>query len=103
MEDSTKKKVGAGSLVAGIAAVTGLYTAVHGSHSETKAITEDRTPIVVNRPRDASGSPLPVTVQKLPNGQPLVIVGHGAPVPCPTVTPTPSPVPSPSPTEDCIP
>lgn len=104
MEDSTKKKVGAGSLVAGIAAVTGLYTAVHGSHSETKAITEDRTPIVVNRPHDANGSPLPVTVTQAPNGgPPIVIVGHGAPVPCPTVTPSQSPSPSPSPSpKDCI-
>lgn len=89
---------GVGAVLTGLAA---FVTSVHGSHSTQT--TEDKTPIVINRPHAANGSPLPVTVTTAPNGAPLVIVGHGAPVPCPTVTPSPSklPKPSPSPSSDC--
>ena len=80
MDDTTKTKAKVGGGAAAlIIAFTGAYTAIHGSHSTTTA--ENKTPVVINRPHDASGSPLPVTVSKLPNGTPLVIVGSGAPTP----------------------
>lgn len=108
----TKQKAGIGGGVALIAALTGAYTAFHGTHTETTAVSRNDTPVVINRPHDANGSPLPVSiVQPSHGGPPIVIVGHGAPVPCPSPSPTPtptpaahrSPTPSPSPTEDCIP
>lgn len=100
---SGKKKVAiGGSAVALIAALTGGYTAIHGTKSTTTAtaVTRNDTPLVINRPRDKNGSPLPVTViTPGPNGgPPIVIVGSGAPEDCPSPTATPSPSPSPSPT-----
>lgn len=102
----TKKKVGIGAGAAAlVTAVAGLVTAVFGSHSTDTAVTRNDTPIVINRPHDSSGSPLPVTVVTQKSGPPIVIVGHGAPTACATPTSTPSPVqtPTPSPTEtpDC--
>lgn len=103
-----KKTIFTGAGIAAVlTAIGGVITAVHGSHSTTTAIQRNSTPLVVNRPRDAKGSPLPVTVEKLPDGTPLVIVGHGAPAPCPSPSPSPTslkmPKPSPtaSPADDC--
>lgn len=103
------KKIQIAGLAAGITATAGLVTAVYGSHSTVTNVARDDSPVVINRPRDANGSPLPVSVEKLPNGQPLIIVGNGAPGPCPSPSPTPtrsgrpSPTPSPTqtPTDDC--
>lgn len=76
---ATKAAIG-GGLAGLIAALAAAITAVHGSHSTTTA--ESRVPVVVNRPHDVNGSPLPVTVSQLPNGTPLVIVGSGTPGSC---------------------
>lgn len=82
METATKAK--AGGAAALLVAVTGLVTAVHGTHTETKAISRNDTPVVINRPHDANGSPLPVSVitPGPGGGPPIVIVGHGAPANC---------------------
>lgn len=78
MADTTgKQKVGLAGAAAALVAVTGVITAVHGTHTTTTA--NSTAPVVVNRPHDASGSPLPVTVSPLPNGQSLVIVGAEPP------------------------
>jgi hypothetical protein len=73
-----------GGLVALLGAGTGLYTAVHGTHTTETAVSRNDTPVVINRPHDVNGSPLPVTiVTPGPNGgPPIVIVGHGAPGSC---------------------
>lgn len=91
---------GIAGVTAFLGAIAGVITAVHGSHSTNTAITRNDTPIVINRPTDAAGSPKPVTVIDRKDGPPIVIVGHGAPMPCPTVSPTPTPSPTvkPSPT-----
>jgi Rieske Fe-S protein len=79
MDSSTKKKASAGGAVALIAAVTGLYTAVHGTHTTTTAVSRNDTPVVINRPHDVNGSPLPVTVVPNKGGPPIVIVGAEPP------------------------
>ncbi len=76
----TKTKAAGGGAVALVVALTGAYTAFHGTHTTNTA--DSKVPVVVNRPHDINGSPLPVTVSKLPNGAPLIIVGHGAPPAC---------------------
>lgn len=77
----TKQKAGIGGGVALIAALTGAYTAFHGTHTETTAVSRNDTPVVINRPHDVNGSPLPVTV--IPGskngGPPIVIVGAEPP------------------------
>jgi hypothetical protein len=80
-ETTGKQKAGIAGITAAMVAAGGLYTAVHGSHSETKAISRNDTPVVINRPHDANGSPLPVTViTPGPNGgPPIVIVGAEPP------------------------
>lgn len=105
-----KKTVGGiAGVTAFLGAAAGVITAVHGSHSTNTAITRNDTkPIVINRPHDAKGSPLPITVVQPSQGPPIVIVGHGAPAPCVTPSPTatprstqsPRPTPTPTPTDD---
>lgn len=81
MEATTKRKATAGGAVALVAAATGLITAIHGSHTTTTA--DSKIPVVINRPHDVNGSPLPVTITQGPNGgPPIVIVGNGAPSKC---------------------
>lgn len=97
---------GIAGVTAFLGALAGVVTAVHGSHSTTTAITRNDTkPVVINRPKDAHGSPLPVQVIQPSQGPPIVIVGHGAPCtepsPTPTPTPTTSPTPVPTPTDGC--
>lgn len=75
MNPSGKQKLA--GFTAALVAATGLITAVHGTHTTTSAHTD--APVVVTRPHDANGSPLPVTASPLGNGQTLIVVGHGTP------------------------
>lgn len=103
-----KKLAWGGGAAAAITAAATLISSVYSPHTQSTAISRNDTPIVVNRPTDANGSPRPVTVITQKAGPPIVIVGSGAPpLPCetpsptPTSTPTPKPTPTPSPTPSC--
>lgn len=105
--DISKKMAGLGALGVAVVSATGtIVVAALQKNTSTTAISRTDTPVVVNRPRDANGSPLPVSVETLANGVPLVIVGNGNPgcedaSPSPSPSPTPSPSPEPSPDEVC--
>lgn len=78
----TKTKASAAGAAALVTALAAGITAIHGSHSTNTAITRNDTkPLVINRPHDVNGSPLPVQVIQPTTGPPIVIVGHGAPGP----------------------